>query len=229
MRTLIVAPRIARRRGVDLQFVDPLHGPGVVPDDLAAGDEEDAEATQAFDVEREGVVLGEVAGIEGGLPAVLGLAFGNEADWERDRLACLARDGGFVRAAHAAGDVACGDLAGAEQHLEPGAVGPDASDGDAFAGFEDEDEMEWGGGNDGGQSMEDHGGSFGGAGLTAGLIDAAIRDVGSRAEAAESTELGGGDDALEGLADRVEVEGVTHAPLENSQGRRWSSREAVPD
>jgi hypothetical protein len=89
-------------------------------------------------------------------------------------------------------------------------MGSDAGDGDAFAGLEDEDEMERGGRDDRGESVEHDGGSFGSAGLAAGLIDAAIRDMGSRAETAESAELGGGDDALEGLADGVEVERVAH-------------------
>lgn len=135
MRTFVVAPRITGRGGVDLEFVDALHRPGVVTDDLASGNEEDAEASQALDVEGKGVVIGKIPSIEGGLRAVLELAFGNKADRELDGVARLAGDGGFVRAGDAPGDMACGDLAGTKQDLEPGTMGPDAGDGDPFAGF----------------------------------------------------------------------------------------------
>lgn len=88
--------------------------------------------------------------------------------------------------------------------------------------------MERGGRDDGGEAVEHDGGSFGSAGLAAGLINAAIRDMGSRAQAAESPELGGGNDALEGLADGVEVEGVAHASRENTQCLVLSSRGLSP-
>lgn len=228
MRALALAPGIAGGRGVDLEFVDALHRTGFVADDLTPGNQEDAEASQAFDVEGEGVVVGKIPGIEGGLRAVLSLAFGNEAYGELDRVACLAGEGGFVRAGDTAGDMACGDLAGTEEHLKTGPMGSDAGDGDAFAGFEDEDEMERGGGNDGGEAVEHDGGSLGGTGLAAGLVDAAIRDMGRRAEAAESPELGGGDDALEGLADGIEVERVAHGLRENTQWRLRGSRGLSP-
>ncbi len=98
MRTILLAPRIARGRSIDLEFVDALHRSGFVADDLTTGNEEDAEASQTLDVEGESVVVGKISSIEGGLCTVLELAFGNESDWELDGRARLAGDGGFVRA-----------------------------------------------------------------------------------------------------------------------------------
>jgi len=212
VRTGRRAPRIARGRRVDFEFVDALHGSGIVPEDLTARNQEDAQASKALDVERVAIVRWEVSRIKRGLFAFLGASFRHDTHGELHLASRLALQDRFVWTSDPPGDVACGDFAGTKQDLQAGAMGPDARDGDPFAGFEDQQEMERGGGNDSRQSMQDHRRTFRSARLASGFVDAAIGNVGRRAEPAKAAHLGCGDDALKGFANGIEVEGVTHSP-----------------
>lgn len=211
VRTGRRAPRIARGRRVDFEFVDALHGSGIVPEDLTARNQEDAQAPKALDVERVTVVRWEVSRIKRGLFAFLGAPFRHDTHGELHLASRLALQDRFVWTSDPPGDVACGDFAGTKQYLQAGAMGPDARDGDAFAGFEDQEEMKWGRWNRRSQSVQDHRRTFRSARLASGFVDAAIGNVRRRAEPAKAAHLGCGDNALEGFADGIEVEWVTHS------------------